>query len=168
MKSNCHKLLFTMTYAKRFCEHNAVCTRVWQRSSCLHQVWAMSTSYVIFSCVLSANHLIKNVFHIVNLFRGHFIYCAFGSPSWMGVERLWSFRGRPSYKQQCRGWQQETLRTRRQGPSWFLPPRHHLQVGVRTCQEQGGAVRGWKLVSCQDFKDSEGSEDENEAERTSC
>ena len=21
MKSNCHKLLFTMTYAKRFCEH---------------------------------------------------------------------------------------------------------------------------------------------------
>ena len=61
-----------------------------------------------------------------------------------------------------------TLSTRRQGPSWFLPPRHHLQVGVRTCQEQGGAVRGWKLVSCQDFKDSEGSEDKDEAKRTSC
>ena len=96
------------------------------------------------------------------------LVCVWDPSSWVGVERLRSFRGRPSYKQQCGGWQEETPRTRRQGPSWFLPPRHHLQVGVRTCQEQGGAVRGWKLVSCQDFKDSEGSEDKNEAKRTSC
>ena len=52
----------------------------------------MSTSYVIFSCVLSANDLIKNVFHIVNLSRGHYINDAFGSLQagweWNAFDRL--------------------------------------------------------------------------------
>ena len=52
----------------------------------------MSTSFIIFSCVLSANHLIKNVFHIVNLSRGHYINGAFGSLQagweWNAFDRL--------------------------------------------------------------------------------
>ena len=52
----------------------------------------MSTSYVIFSCVLSANHLIKNVFHIVNLSRGYYIYGVFGilqaGWEWNALDRL--------------------------------------------------------------------------------
>ena len=52
----------------------------------------MSISYIIFSCVLSANHLIKNVFHIVNLSRGHYINDAFGSLQagweWNAFDRL--------------------------------------------------------------------------------
>ena len=52
----------------------------------------MSTSYIIFSCVLSANHLIKNVFHIVNLSRGYYIYGAFGilqaGWEWNAFDRL--------------------------------------------------------------------------------
>ena len=52
----------------------------------------MSTSCIIFSCVLSANHLIKNVFHIVNLSRGYYIYDAFGilqaGWEWNAFDRL--------------------------------------------------------------------------------
>ena len=52
----------------------------------------MSTSFIIFSCVLSANHLIKNVFHIVNLSRGYYIYGVFGilqaGWEWNALDRL--------------------------------------------------------------------------------
>ena len=52
----------------------------------------MLTSYIIFSCVLSANHLIKNVFHIVNLSRGYYINGAFESLQagweWNAFDRL--------------------------------------------------------------------------------
>ena len=170
MKSNCHKLLFIMTNAKRFCEHFETQSTQEFGNEVLAYIGVSNVDifYHILMCSLSKSFDQKWFPHCQSFQGILHLVCVWDPSSWVGVERLRSFRGRPSYKQQCGGWQQETPRTRRQGPSWFLPPRHHLQVGVRTCQEQGGAVRGWKLVSCQNFKDSEGSEDENEAERTSC